>query len=369
MRKTSLCHAALATITMTASALAQPTVIDYQGELKSAGVGASGPHDFRFRLYDSPTLGTQVGTVQCVNNVNVSGGRFTASVDFGRQFETSSPRYVEIEVRRDTGLDCTNSTGYTLLSPRQLVASAPRALAANVASALNIPNGLNASALVVDNEGRIGIGTASPTHSVHIAKPEPTLALQDTDSSGLSGGQQLGYISYLDSDNIERAWFGYGGTGDPDLSIINTRILGDIVLNPFGGGRVGIGTSSPLAALDVRGSIRLGSVGQHSAVAGEENLRIVKGTVSPLTDCTATPTTSGTGFTVSNLSCGEIHITFTPPFNGTPVVVASSNWDSTTGGKYVTCSNASSSGVSMKVFRSNGNNVRLAFEFMAVGPR
>jgi hypothetical protein len=163
---------------------------------------------------------------------------------------------------------------------------------------------------------------------------------------------------------------GYGSVGDPDFSIVNSRILGDIVLNTFGGGRVGIGTASPLSALDVRGStIRLGSAGQYAAVAGEENLRIVKGSVTPPTDCTVTPSISGTGFTASNLSCGEIRITFSPPFNGTPVVVGSADWNSTTGGKYVTCSNASSSGVSIRVFRTNGNNVRLPFEFMAVGPR
>jgi hypothetical protein len=75
------------------------------------------------------------------------------------------------------------------------------------------------------------------------------------------------------------------------------------------------------------------------------------------------------GFTVTNLSCGEIRINFTPPFSGTAVVIASADWTSSTGGKYVTCSDATSSTVAIRVFRSNGNNVRESFEFMAVGPR
>jgi hypothetical protein len=95
--------------------------------------------------------------------------------------------------------------------------------------------------------GKVGIGTMAPTHTVHIAKPEPTLALQDTDSTT----QQVGYVSYRDSGNIERAWVGYGSTGDPNFSIVNTRQGGDIVLSPFAGdvtvptGTVSIGTSTP----------------------------------------------------------------------------------------------------------------------------
>src|SRR6185295_414212 len=115
-----------------------------------------------------------------------------------------APLFLEIEVRQDTGLGCANTTGYTLLSPRQPVTATPRATAANVAYSLVAPDGSPANAVIVDTAGLIGIGTSTPTHSLHVANPAPTLALQDTDSSGLSGGQQVGYISYRDNANAER---------------------------------------------------------------------------------------------------------------------------------------------------------------------
>ena len=56
------------------------------------------------------------------------------------------------------------------------------------------------SAVIVDNAGDVGIGTSTPTHTVHIASPGPTLALQDTDSTT----QQVGYVSYRDSAMPQR---------------------------------------------------------------------------------------------------------------------------------------------------------------------
>ena len=81
-------------------------------------------------------------------------------------------------------------------------------------------------------------------------------------------------------------------------------------------GRVGIGTEAPTAELDVRGNIRLGSNGQFSAVAGEEELRFIRGSV------VATPI-SGTGWTAQQLFPGQFRVTFTTPFaTGTvPTVV------------------------------------------------
>ena len=72
-------------------------------------------------------------------------------------------------------------------------------------------------------------------------------------------------------------------------------------------GRVGIGTESPTAELDVRGDIRLGSNGQLSATAAEEQLRFIRGTVA------GTPS-SGTGWTAQQILPGLFSVTFTTPF-------------------------------------------------------
>ncbi len=254
----------LVSLAMAAAASAQSTLFTYQGELTSAGQAASGAHDIRFKLFDTAAGGTQVGSTICVNNVQVSDGKFTTPVDFGQQFVTAAHRFIEIEVRADTGLDCANAGGFVVLLPRQLVTATPIATHAKTAFSLAAADGSPANAVNVDNDGKLGVGTTSPTHTVHVASTQPTLAIQDTDSNGAALGQQVGYVSYRDSGNVERAWVGYGSAGDPDFSIINARQSGDIVLNTFGGGNVGIGTSSPAAMLDVAGTLAAINIGSQS---------------------------------------------------------------------------------------------------------
>ena len=72
---------------------AQSTSFTYQGELKNGGQSASGLYDMRFRLFDAPTGGSQPGPTQCIDNVTVTGGRFTAALDFGPQFISTAARY------------------------------------------------------------------------------------------------------------------------------------------------------------------------------------------------------------------------------------------------------------------------------------
>jgi hypothetical protein len=87
------------------------------------------------------------------------------------------------------------------------------------------------------------------------------------------------------------------------------------------GGNVGIGTTSPLAKLDVRGDIRLGSSGQLRATAGEENLRLLRGNIDGNGTIDA-----GSGFTCQRLNEGIYRITFLTPFSGVPTVTATAVW-------------------------------------------
>jgi hypothetical protein len=95
------------------------------------------------------------------------------------------------------------------------------------------------------------------------------------------------------------------GGGEPDQVIIN------------GSGNVGIGTDSPQTKLDVRGDVKLGSTGQLFAPGGEENLRIIRGTIGANGDII-----NGFGFTVSHSNEGVFYITFNTPFSGAPAVTA-----------------------------------------------
>src|SRR6185295_9307322 len=133
--------ASLACLALSAAASAQPltTAFTYEGQLTSAGSLASGLWDIRFRLYDAPTLGTQLGSVYCANDVAVTAGRFAVSIDFGAQFN-GPQRFLEVEARPNTGLTCANTTGYTILTPRQPLTATPYAL-----YAASVPNPLSLS--------------------------------------------------------------------------------------------------------------------------------------------------------------------------------------------------------------------------------
>ncbi len=119
----------------------------YQGELGSAGAPASGTYDIRFRLYDAVTGGVQIGGTVCSDNLAVEAGRFSASLDFGAVF-TGQKRFLEIEVRADTGLGCGDESGYTVLSPRQELTAVPNANFAQTAgTALAAQTAGNATSL------------------------------------------------------------------------------------------------------------------------------------------------------------------------------------------------------------------------------
>jgi hypothetical protein len=91
----------------------------YQGELVSAGTPANGPFDFQFRLFNS--LNAQVGPTVTVNDLAVTDGRFTTSLDFGDVY-TGQLLGLDISVRPGASIGA-----YTTLTPRQPLAGTPYA--------------------------------------------------------------------------------------------------------------------------------------------------------------------------------------------------------------------------------------------------
>src|SRR5689334_22189357 len=106
-------------LALTVAAAAQPTAFTYQGRLKNGAQPAAGLHDFRFTLFNVASGGVEVAPPQCADNVAVTEGLFTTAIDFGQQFVTTEPRFLQIEVRADTGLNCSNLAGLVTLGPRQ----------------------------------------------------------------------------------------------------------------------------------------------------------------------------------------------------------------------------------------------------------
>lgn len=122
--------------TQAAHAQIASTSFTYQGELSSSITPMNGNFDFRFRLFGSLNgAGSAIGSELCVNNVSVENGRFTVLIDFGNQFASGEPRFLEIDVREDgSGTPCANPIGFVTLAPRQPITTAPTATFANAAA-------------------------------------------------------------------------------------------------------------------------------------------------------------------------------------------------------------------------------------------
>jgi hypothetical protein len=113
-------------------AAAQTSVFTYQGKLTDMSAAANGQYDFTFKLFDTVSGGTQIGTDVLRDDVQITNGIFTVNLDFGAAaFTNGAARFLEISVR--TGA----STGaFQTLTPRQEITSSPFSIKSlNAASA------------------------------------------------------------------------------------------------------------------------------------------------------------------------------------------------------------------------------------------
>src|SRR6266480_4367004 len=97
------------------AALAQTTAFTYQGRLTDGGTPANGNYDLQFALWDSLAGGSQIGSTQALPAVQVSGGVFNVTLDFGANAFPGANRFLEISARLSGG------SSFTPLLPRQSI--------------------------------------------------------------------------------------------------------------------------------------------------------------------------------------------------------------------------------------------------------
>ena len=123
------------------TASAQTTGFTYQGRLTDSGTPANGVYDLQFGLWDSQSSGTQIGTTQSINSVQVTSGVFTVTLDFGANAFPGASRFLAISAR------VSGPGSFTLLTPRQPITSTPyavrslRATTADNVPATGVPGG------------------------------------------------------------------------------------------------------------------------------------------------------------------------------------------------------------------------------------
>jgi hypothetical protein len=186
----------------------QGTAFTYQGRLNDNGVPANGNHDLQFTIFDADNGGLQVLDPLTNSAVGVSNGLFTVALDFGAGIFDGSARWLEISVR-------TNATdAFTTLRPRQALTATPYAIYAGT------------SAKVV---------SGSVVTSLNGLKDDVTLAAGNNVTLTPNGNMLT-----IDAAN---------GGGSSIWSQLNGNAY-------YTAGKVGIGTTTPLAPLEVNGILR-----------------------------------------------------------------------------------------------------------------
>jgi hypothetical protein len=168
--------------------------------------------------------------------------------------------------------------------------------------------------------------------------------------------------------------------GAPKLHLATT-VAGAAVMT-LSGSNVGIGKAAPSVALDVTGAVKASTTltagttveagttitagGKSVPTSDENNLKIVRGTVSPNGQIL-----EGSGFTVTKLGAGSYDISFTTPFFNKPSTTASVSTDFGTTGSALTRA-SSTQVVRILLFVTNTTQTYAKdgeFSFIAIGPR
>src|SRR5437016_2416173 len=142
--------------------VAQTSMFTYQGRLTDGGTPANGDYDLQFVLWDSLSGGSQIGSTQTLPAVQVSGGVFTVTLDFGANAFPGANRFLEISAQ------LSGASSFTLLLPRQPITSTPYAVRsgnatlADTATNATQLGGVGASQYVQTNDSRL-TDARSPT--------------------------------------------------------------------------------------------------------------------------------------------------------------------------------------------------------------
>jgi len=249
MRVCAYVVAVLAAVVMSMTAGAQtPTVYVYQGRLTDSGQPMNGTAELSFQLFDAQVGGSSAGSISNYSGVPISDGLFTVNLNMGAEVFNDDERWLQITVNG------------TVLSPRQLIGYAPRALQVR---------GIDRD----DATGFLGIGTGTPVSPLEV-RGDGVISLTASNETGLPAARFTSdSILYTLEANIEvpgaAAGFFRSRNGGRAVSAYaydgSARAIEAITFDPtswagyfqgrgYFSDRVGIGTESPLAELHVEGT-------------------------------------------------------------------------------------------------------------------
>ena len=198
-----------------AGAQALGTAFTYQGRLADASNPANGPYDLQLALFDAASGGAQVGPTLTRDDIVVSDGLFTTSLDFGAVF-AGSRRWLELRVRPGA-----SAGSYTTLAGRQELTPSPNAVFSSVAPWAGIsgkPAGF-ADDIDDDSGGDITAVTAGTGLTGGGTAGAVTVGVN------LGGGGSATTVARSDHDHFAQAWSG-GFPASQGLRVTNTATGG-----------------------------------------------------------------------------------------------------------------------------------------------
>jgi hypothetical protein len=234
------------------AARAQGTKFTYQGRLLDAGTPVSGIRDMRFTVWTAAAGPVELasypaGPPPATVPVSISGGLFTVAIDFGPGIFTGPPRYLQIE-----------SPAGTIIGPRQELTATPYAISAGI---VNGPVGdLNLSPNVALLNRNPQTFTGQNNFGNNVAFLDDTSSLIFPPVSGVNAPMVFMFASGI--ANADRMVIGHS-PGFPNWGLqyqdsfdkFNFLSAGANVMTvDLGNSRVGIGTDTPGAPLDLFGS-------------------------------------------------------------------------------------------------------------------
>ncbi len=128
------------------TAFAQGTSFTYQGFLTDQGVPANGVFDFEFRVFDAVTSGAQQGSLVTINDLGLTNGLFTVTLDPGAGVFTGGARWFNVAVRPGV-----SAGAYVNVVPRQPITATPYAVRALTVASNGLSGGAYSSAVDFNN--------------------------------------------------------------------------------------------------------------------------------------------------------------------------------------------------------------------------
>ena len=243
---------------------AQTPSFTYQGSLSDGGSPANGQHDLQFKLFDALTGGAQQGPTITLENVAVTGGVFSVTLNFGAAAFPGANRFLEIGVRPGA-----NTGAFTILSPRQQISSTPYAIKSLGAVSADA---LSSACVNCVMGGQIGSLPAGNGSYIQNATAQQAGANFNISGNGTVGGT-LSASNGVTGSSV--ASFGVRGNSTSGIAVYGESISG-LGIAGFSNGNTGVfGQAFGPNGIGVKGDSPSGYAGYFSGKVGVTGTLIV----------------------------------------------------------------------------------------------